>query len=66
MALNAYLRRLSCGAEVCDFVWLYDLCFDVCGGDGKGSWVEDLHVVDTKENVDCVAFVTIAFVMSEI
>ena len=39
------------------FVVLHDLCFDVCGGDGSGSWIEDLHVVDIKENVDCVAFV---------
>ena len=66
MALNVYLRRPSCGAEVCEFVWLYDLCFDVCGDDSNGSWVEGLHVVDRKENVDCVAFVAIAFVISEI
>ena len=38
------------------FVLLRELCFDVWGGGGSGSWIEDLHVVEI-ENADCVAFV---------
>ena len=57
MVLNVYLRKQSCDAEVCGLYCFMTFASTFCGGDGSSSWVDDLHVVDIKGNVDCVAFV---------